>query len=243
MPPFARASDLDRILRCTGSLSLVTLRGPDKTEKSQGLIEAGNWGTDMHTVKETGEIPAHRVGHAPFMRKSQILRAARQDLWPDGAGKHEVSFAYDVLTQKVDVSYVQGKEAQDAWKASHADTCVVGTSDWVGWHLDMLHIDDLKTGHAEPNPESHQNMFYGLCASIVAGKGDVVLSSTHFPRYPVKGEPDRLWAGDDFFRLRRSDFVAELVGAYAVTQRQRRPSFINGPYQCAYCPVKEKCPV
>lgn len=246
MPPFARASELDRVLRCNGSLNLVRLRGPDSTERNPSLIAKGEWGTDMHTVKETGEVPVHRAvpPDAPFLRKAQILREERQELWPDGAGAHEVSFAYNVLTNEVKVSSVAGKEAQDTWKGAFDEDHVVGTSDWVGWHVGTLHIDDLKTGRQEPDPESFQNMFYAMCASIVAKVDDVVLSSTHFPRYPVRGRPNRLWAREDgFFRKARPDFVARLVEAHAVVTKKKRPAFVAGPYQCPYCPVKEKCPV
>lgn len=244
MPPFTRASDLDRILRCTGSLSLVTLKGPDSTKRSDGLIKAGNWGTDMHYVKETGLIPEHRKDDGPFTRKAVILLEERETYWPAGMGRHEVSFAYDVITGEVRVLMSGTDDERKAWKESQSDACVVGTSDWVGRAFDdVLHVDDLKTGHQEPNPESHQNMFYSLVAATLKGEENVVMSSTHFPRYPVAHRPNRIFAGDEFYARNVDGFKTMLRKAHEVYKRERRPKYEAGPYQCAYCPVKEKCPV
>lgn len=240
MPPWARVSDLDRILRCTGSLLLDITKGRDKVQRSKGLIEAGEWGTDMHEYKATGVPPERRKSHKPFLDRAAVLD--REALYPAEDGQHEVSYAIDVLTWEVSTALLEKEDDRTAWKLAQGDACITGTADWVGTDLGRPWVDDLKTGHNPPDAESYQNQGYGLALYLLT-KEYPVLSSTHFPRYPKGEKARRYWAKEGFMAARVEPLKRELQTAYAVYQRQRRPAFVAGPYQCAYCPVKEKCPV
>jgi hypothetical protein len=201
--PWSRASSLDRAVVCPASTHLATIGF--KLDRAQ---KAADWGTIIHSWKETGQWPlalsGRWAGKVPlmFQRRQANLAAAgkdRLDLWP-ADGRHEVSYALNTSTLTVGTYYdpTATQEQREAWKKGHGDEWLTGTADYVGDVLGRPWVDDLKTGNREYLPadpwELWQLRMYALCEAILTGAGTVLVSITSWPQYPADVLPIRVWA-------------------------------------------------
>lgn len=242
--PFARASELDRLLVCPGSAFLP--RSPDRE------IEAGQWGRMVHRWKATGEVVAEPdyPNHAHLFRERlELVRPDRAALWPDPTG-HEIGVSLDCVTGTAS-TFEGSPELVDAWKAAQPDTCIVGTLDYRGEILDALWVEDLKTGRWVPEPDIHQLTFYVLVGFRTAWPtpSRAIGSIMSWRRYPRANPPERTFRritpGElDRFeaRLRRLHaVVAPLRAQVNPPGRVFLPLLNPGPV-CTFCPSREHCP-
>lgn len=207
--PLVRASELDLFMSCSGYLTFAAERAEDKKEssKSANAVNGANWGTMVHNWKVSGVVKHPWNGDADKDKADWAAREERlfrnrlkssgvtpAQLWnsPSGNGRHEVSFAYNWKLQYAIPYY--GSDS-GFWKSSFDDDWITGSTDWIDWPSSgPIVVDDLKTGKWwNKNPEdSWQIKFYALCAYLIEPFAkDVLISVTHWPKYPARGLPDR----------------------------------------------------
>lgn len=245
--PWARASELERLLECPGSAVLP--REPDRT------IEAGQWGRMVHRWKATGVVEPEPgfPNHGPLL-DDRIRRTNpdRRTLWP---GSHELAVW---LVPLGSAALLHGDDPR--WKSGAPPDAISGTTDHLGEVLGDPWIDDLKTGREPPGPLSPQTLFYALAVARCTHPppGRVLVSITHWPRYPRDGLPTRSWATvtahqlDAFeHRLERlRQQVVHLRGLVPdVTASSQPPSVppsllgaLRPGSACTYCPSRNSCP-
>lgn len=241
--PFARASELDRLLACPGSLVL-----PRSGEKSERAQEAADFGTMVHTWKETGEVPSSRQG-LTLKKKLKETGVTREQYW--SAGLHEVPLAYNVATGEARALVLPAPtDSKNAWKAGFGEDWVVGTADYVGLLLDSPWVDDLKTGkNAEWLDYKYQQAFYLMTwtlfteHALIPGRSTI----THWPRYPISGKPARYGTTlDENFFAEFQDKLKRLKHdkTKLVELKERGMDVISrltDGVQCVYCPSKPSC--
>lgn len=268
--PWTRASELDRSLVCLASTILP--RDPD----TRG--EGAAWGVMVHRWKATGLVraePEHRNHEGLFRKKLAVnglgtpeLEAEFREEWWPGGGRHEIGVAMDCKSSAW--AQVAGTdESLEEWKTSWPESWVTGTLDYVADLLDDPWVDDLKTGREAPSPDSAQLLFYGLATARLwsvhrSWMDRVVLSVTHWPRYPVVGLPTRTWteidaATLDSFEMRlklkwgaRKDALDRARGKVERgTWRAGHPMLpvwtsapvtVPGEEQCRWCKSRGSCP-
>jgi len=254
MAPWARASELHRLLACpaAGHLDkLVTI--------SERRDDAAAWGTAMHLWAATGEFPG---GLAPRRLKALQDRLTvleehdltRERLWPPG-GEHEVAVAVNVADPGYPREQYTGPlEEADAWKMAHDDRFVVGTVDYVGTVMSeefepVLWVDDLKTGAWDIDPplDRPQLLFYASAMQLLRG-GDAYVSLTHWPRSPAGEPPYRRWGDRLWTWIDQMAFMLSVTKAREASLRSGRryndllePDARPGP-QCGFCPSNHICP-
>src|SRR5687767_6728827 len=87
-----RASSLDLFLACNGAWNLQYAPvSDDYLEKRKN--EGAEWGTMVHTWKQTGKIE-HRSKRTAASFKKRVAGVSRLDYW-DYRGWHEVGVAYN----------------------------------------------------------------------------------------------------------------------------------------------------
>lgn len=241
--PFARASELDRLLACPGSIVL-----PRMDNRSERAKEAADFGTMVHRWKETGNVPAGRPG-LTLKKKIKESGVDRNALWAEGL--HEVPVALNVVTGEPRALVVPvSTEKKDAWKAAHGPEWVTGTADYVGMLLDLPWVDDLKTGRKVDYIDyRYQQGFYSLVWTLFQMKELAPCRSTitHWPKYPIPDPPTRFGTvlEPDFF----ADFQHKLRTLYNDSLRLRKlqedgmdvVSRLTDGAQCIYCPSKLSC--
>lgn len=237
--PFCRASSLDRVLACDGSLYL-----PTAELRSPSTIEAAEWGTYVHSYVQLGVVPPAPPGRGQYPARLRDRIESVGDvlaLWPREGARFEQSVAYHVQTGEVRTASLASKEEQDAWKNSHDHHWVVGTMDYLGSLLGRPWVDDLKTGRYPSLPTSAQTVFYSLCADRLAGTppDGVYTSITHWPRYPVGGKPERVGIVLEWDDL--EDFADLLEQTWEKSQARIKP--LTPGEWCRYCPSRGNCPV
>lgn len=246
MPPWARASSLDRVLECPASAVLAI--GEDT--KSDAVKEAADWGTAVHYFKQHGRLPRNLLGIERHRQRlsERCAYLNRSALWPIG-GTHEVTVAYDVVTGKVEV-YEGPLDGADAWKESRGEACVTGTMDYLGDLLGTLWVDDLKTGRWPHEPDEPQTVFYSLAAWTANNKPPTGATATitTFPRYPGTSLPVRS-RYHDLTPVALTTFAGVLTLKHdeirALRVRRSRivaPDVTLGTH-CAFCPAKTTCPI
>lgn len=238
--PFARASSLDRLLKCHGDL---ILGGTD--EKSEYVKTAADWGTMVHHWKETGEVivvNGRKNLAALFEKKLKLGGVKREQWWPMGM-THERAIAINPFT-----AYGQmlegSKEEKEAWKAAHDNNWATGTADGDYWMFDVLAVDDLKTGRFVTEEEYiEQRRFYCLGISrLLEYRGPVHATLTWWPRYPVVSQPQRfgrVFEADElnYFEKRLAKLRDDVRRA-----REKRDSLILVPGEhCTWCPSRNIC--
>ncbi len=239
---FARASELDRLLECPGSLIL-----PRTAEKSERAVEAAGWGTRCHHWKETGEFGEGRDA-LTLKKKIEASGVNRNELWANGL--HEVPLAYNVETGEARALVVPVSLQEKAeWKASFGEAWVTGTADYVGFIMELPWVDDLKTGRVvEYLDHRYQQAFYVLAWGLSQHRGGAGRSTlTHWPRYPLSGTPRRFgtFLEDDFL----VEFQEKLKALYKTYRKLKEKGEtgmdITGHLQdgghCLYCPSKPSC--
>ena len=221
-----RASSLDRLLECNGSLVL-----PNDAPRSQTSIEAAEYGTAAHAYVENIEDYLQDVTHPKLARKLSMSPDSEHQLRAlytlPGHPTREGHYAYGAGGA---LRYVG--EGWDDFRAAFPG--ITGTCDYVVDDGTELFVDDLKTGRFPPNPRSWQIRFYALCAWLIAGKPAVTtVSVTHWPFYPLAGVPKRkrsvLNHADHAETQRRLD---ELIA--------RPTEFVVGTH-CKFCPARTNC--
>lgn len=236
--PWARASESDRNLVCPGPLVI-----PRREQKSERSKEALAWGQMVHAWKATGEIRGEK-GYEKHARLFDPGHVNREELWPS-TGRHEVALARNTCTKSAGSLENGSDKERDEWKASHNELWEVGTADYVGEIFGDLWVDDLKTGSWPPTPpgESLQIRWYALVAARVRGyEGNVVVSITHWPRYPKGRQPVRYW---DHVTQRQLEELENRLGALNSLLRsgaERVKERLNpGQEQCQFCPSALNC--
>ncbi len=243
--PFARASELDRLLACPGALVL-----PRSEEKSERAVIAAEWGTAVHRWKETGEIPGGRIG-TTFKKKLKETGVEREQYWSEGL--HEVPLAYNIVSGEARALVLPlPTEKKDKWKAAHGDTWVTGTADYVGQILEAPWVDDLKTGRKVDYLDyRYQQGFYTMVWTLFQlGELNSARSTiTHWPKYPISQKPKRFGTVlevEFFMELqgRLKQLREEVMRLRELEQEGRRESVVgrlsDGP-QCQYCPSRLAC--
>ncbi len=241
--PFARASELDRLLACPGSLLL-----PHLATRSAYADESASWGTFCHSWKETGEFGKGRSA-TTLRKKVKESGVKREELWAHGL--HEVPVAYNVLTREARALVVPVPTIQkNAWKASHGPEWITGTADYVGQLLDLPWVDDLKTGRrVEYDYYKYQQGFYTMAWTLFSMHSLTPARSTltHWPKYPVAAPPLRfgyVLEPEDML-----DLQSKLEALYRQTLKLTvlkdggmdvTSHLVDGP-QCLYCPAKPGC--
>jgi hypothetical protein len=236
--PWVRASELDTVLACPGSLVLPRLGDEAKSPKAR---EGAAWGHAMHSWKATGVVPETPgyPRHAELI-SARLKYADRNELWPGGL--HEVAMSRDSVTG--DTRTVKALD-DVAWKAAQSATCEVGTADYVGGLFDELWVDDLKTGAWPPTPPEHslQLRWYTMVAWFAAGspKTGAWGTITHWPRYPKDGSPRRLGPAHYTAKV-----LLEFAERVSKVYRQhggplRVMSFNPSESACKFCPSRTFC--
>lgn len=232
-----RASSLDLFLACNGYLHLPS--APTFYAKAS---DAADWGTMVHTWKETGKVVhAKKSTAASFRRRLKKLKIERSDYYGDGL--HEISVAYNWKLGYVVPFYGQG-DAAKKWKEQFGLDWVTGTVDYcetvqVGTEelAAGLLVDDLKTGKwwTKRPRESAQIIFYCLCMSKLY-RANVNARVTHWPRYPAKGLPTQ---DTQLITIEELDrFEAKLQAA---CEAAIMPKFNPSEDACRFCPGRNAC--
>lgn len=247
--PFARASELDRLLLCPGPAILVRA---DESTKSPRSKEAAAWGTAIHAWKETGTLPNDPKIRSLFNKKLGASGVDRVKLWPV-AGEHEVALAFNVVTgvgRRCTVPVgAAADEYRATWKSAFDDQWVTGTLDYVMELLGGPWVDDLKTGrYGHPKDYEAQQTFYCL-AWGTATYGEITPTRstiTHWPKYPTAAHPVRLGSVFNLDYLKA--FWKRLQGLRAqILRLQPLPKDaimgeLSTGEQCMYCPSRAACP-
>ena len=248
-----RASSLPLLTKCLGSDVLPRSPPDPKYEKNARL--GAEWGTMVHTWKETGNVVARdKRNGAAFQKAIAESGIDRILLWPL-EGQHETSVAIRIDgTREVRRSH-EGIFGTPEW--------ITGTSDFH-WRIfdGELWVDDLKTGKVYPDEVTGENRFpqdprsaqlrcYSLAIAVLTGyTGTVHVSVTHWPRLPLEHrhkEPARYWT--TFTSGSLLAFWGELEQLYRDTEEARRA--IAGDSEslvrldpgdhCRFCPSKQYC--
>lgn len=251
--PLARASELDRLLSCAGSLIL-----PRNLKRSENGNKAAAWGTYAHRWKETGEILDNEEGenaaHARRMRSKLKASGTEREVWWPSNGKHEVTLALNVVTLEVKTPPAsqlerltgQAKVAYiNAWKEAWGDDWITGTADYISELMDLPWVDDFKTGRSgHPKDYEQQQSLYCLAWGLLK-YGDIVPTRstiTHWPVYPRNGKPRRTGGLIEvpYFRLfldRLRDLRQRVLHA-----RGGGSLRLFAGDQCQFCPSSPDCP-
>jgi hypothetical protein len=230
-----RASESDRTLICPASLVLP--RTP--RERSEKTNRAAAFGTLAHHWVETGETAGCGDPRDVQLLEEKIVLSGicREDWWSDG--RHEVSFAINLLTGEV-LDYEDrgdGWQNRDDWKASFKG------SEWLTGTIDYLYengsVDDLKTGAWKVDPAtSGQLRSYALYPWMRVGMPldwRSTVSITSWPKYPKHAPPTR-----EYHELTGFDLLDHLEDLrWAATH----PDEVNPSDEgCRYCDAKPNCP-
>lgn len=244
--PFARASELDRLMTCPGSGFLARSPEVPNTRRDR----AAQWGNMCHFWKETGVLPDNEAWALPLHRKIKLSKIDRLAQWPE-FGVHEVALAYNVVTGKAARCQVPigapggGREYREHWKLAFSDEWVTGTLDYAAELLGVPWVDDLKTGRVVSiHDYEYQQAFYVLGWTL-AEYGELRESRstiTHWPRYPLEGRPRRLGRVLDVGYL--TTFRGELRKLRERILRGRKGAKVKleSGSHCTFCPSKEICP-
>jgi hypothetical protein len=238
--PFARASSLDRLLKCAGD---AILDGGVDTRSPSTLV-AADWGTMGHGWKETGrvEVVNGRKSLVPLMEKKIKLSGIKREQWWPETMRHEIALA--VKPGEAYATYEGTREEKEAWKAAQSDEWATGTLDGYDWMFDVLWVDDLKTGRFVSLEEYQEQLrFYALgAARLLDYRGPVYVTLTHWPRYPVINEPSRFGRTieqDELlaFEKRLSDLRDRILRA----RESKKIELVAGEH-CTFCRSKTVCP-
>lgn len=199
---WATGSRLERALRCPASTIW-----PDVDPRSDALKKAGDFGTQAHTWKETGELAA---SWSPA-QKARFQALDRDRYWPP-SGHHEVILWYDPVTRDA------GMQPPGDWLgpldkfAGVPRSACFTIADYVS--LDPAWNDDLKTGYMPTPPfQSPQLWLGGLVLSLLLSQPSVLMSVTKIPRYPMTERPSRMTATTTAEGLKK--FERRIWEAYA----------------------------
>lgn len=245
--PFARASELDRLFACAGSLLLPRVYVPPG--------DAAKWGTLVHSWLETNEVPRQEPQRTALRKRLKLsgIDLDRELWWPAG-GEHEITYGLNLVTGVATRAPVQArlapgdtqKAAAARWKEALGDEWVTGTLDYAMELLDRPWVDDLKTGrYAHWKDHAAQQTFYCVVYSLEK-YGELRQSRstlTHWPKYPSAGRPTRKGVMLSVDTLR--DFVISLTQLRKTVLDLRGAGGqveLSAGDQCRYCPSRSFCP-
>lgn len=247
MPPWARASELDRLLACpaAGHLPRLVVVGDSPNYAAQ-------WGTAMHGWKETGQFPEtdNARTQKAYSDRLQILAESkyksREGLW-SSAGTHERAVALAVIdgVPRLEEYLAPNADGRDAWKMSKDDRYCVGTCDYDGELLERWWVDDLKTGREVPdNPLDLAQMRFYATYFALRERTSVMVSLTHWPRSPASAPPKRKFAKKPWTLFDAEEFVETLEKARRSILRSRGLKVADARVgeHCSWCPSMERCP-
>ena len=234
-----RFSELDQLFACPGFTSIER----DITKEDEQFPNAQTsreWGTMVHTWKETGNIVhpsgdkreeklfGNRVWAKPGKEKIN-----RFDYWPVESN-HEVRVAYNWRDEYSVLDYAKDSE----WYKRFDDDWIVGTIDTIWEEGSLVVIDDLKTGKwwNKTPTESYQVMGYGLgvqasgCATTYTK-----LRVTHWPKYPAKSPPNVI------SEIIPTEHLYQLGKKIKDKMEQRGQVFNPSKDNCRFCPGRLNC--
>ena len=234
--PLARASELDRLLACSGSAWL------HRAESRSGIAAA--WGTKVHSWAETGQLPAGLDGVA-LEKRIKASETSRLALWPED-GQREVAMAYNVVRNIATTCTSTEPGYKDRWKAAFDDEWITGTCDYVADVFGDPWVDDLKTGRQVHWKDYEAQQSFYVLAWCMADRGELVQSRstiTHWPRYPVAVKPNRFGTTLDveylmLFRGKLQHLRTEILAG----RQQPEIGLLFTGDQCKYCPSRGTCP-
>lgn len=250
---WARSSSIERVVACPASSVIPS--GPDT--RSEAVQEAADWGTFVHHWAATGTfLELEKWPNFPKLLKDRLSRMPgepeefRAELWPV-TGRHEVTFAIDVVKPGRIASFQGSKDQVKDWSAQLGDNWLKGEADYVGeTAFGALWIDDLKTGRYPPDPKSGQLLTYALGAYLSIPIPDrpkyLAVSVTHWPRYPKDSPPQRTWGKVTPLDLKK--WYLTLQATKQETTRLRALPVVkviaatNPGEHCTFCPAKSGCP-
>lgn len=241
---WATASELDRKLVCPAASVLPV----DEGTRGEGAL----WGTSMHHWKATGELfegLTERGRGKKYRPRVDVLRdnsLPREVLWP--GGEHEVSYVHGSVSGRSSphVNNV-GRVLGYLDRESLPRTTTKGTCDWeTSLGPAALWQDDLKTGRmewerAKPS-ERAQLLFYAYCGALWHGlprSEDVMVSVTHWPKYPRENPPTRVTELIPVDRLLR--FGTQLEEARQLAAKPGAADLTVPGEHCTFCKSKNYC--
>lgn len=227
---WARPSELYRALECPASTVL------EKAEDKPG--KAAEWGKELHAWKETLEATPRVAKWLTEITDDPV--ALRNEQWPQGT--HEQLLKLDAEGQ----AHTKLAGTQEERDEFFDGGFIRGIADWVGGDV-IPHIDDLKTGRFPPDttPGAHpQLLFYAyVWLSLHPSEPGVLLSFTHWPRYPKGLGPTRI--GPDYVSSKEVQdwYWTKLIPAHRLAQRpSAKEDARPGPW-CMYCRSADFCPL
>lgn len=243
--PWARASELDRLLACPAAGHLPRLEVVGEPSY------ASKWGTAFHFWKETGEFPHtdnSRTAKA-YADRLEVLEEAgksREGLWPT-VGQHERAVAIALIdgVPKLEEYGAPTADGRDAWKMSKDERYCVGTCDYDCGLLERWWVDDLKTGREIPaDPLQLAQMKFYASYFALRDSVPVAVSLTHWPRSPADAPPKRRYAKKVWTVFDAEEFVEQLEKARRAVVRSRglKVADARPGAHCSYCPAMSRCP-
>jgi hypothetical protein len=228
-----RASSTDRALICPASLVRK-----QTGKRSAQANKTAEWGTFVHSWKETGEVR----GNKTLTKKLQRSGIDREKLWPKTSDSHghEATFSINIESLQLRIWSPKGSNYQrDHWKRRHPrHSYITGSIDWLSTRSrdGLPWVDDLKTGtwpvHAK---YSKQLRTYALVPWILSGcTTDVWLSVTQWPKYRLDCKPKRNW-----HLIKSNDLAKHLVKIkWAMKNTHLAIPSTEG---CRFCLCKPDC--
>lgn len=177
---------------------------------------AARFGTELHAWK-AGAEPTETV--AKWL--SHQDPGLREVLWP--GGRHEVLLGYK--PPRYTMAYSGTKEENAVERAKLSDDWVAGEADWIT-EFPVPWVDDLKTGQYPGDPDTlPQLKFYAWILALESGEPEILVSITHWPRYPLGTPP---------CRVTRILSSADLASWARGLERPATFPALPGPH-CHYC--------
>jgi PD-(D/E)XK nuclease superfamily len=234
MAPLLRASSLDQFWGCSAWVGNEPHTRVDVDKQWPNAKASREWGTMVHTWKETGIIRhPSKDAHEEKLFALRIKRHKLQpkDLWPTG-GWHEVSMAYNWVYGIGVVEFTGRADFRDRFD----EEWITGTADY--YNESSGTVDDLKTGKWwDKSPlQCVQTTFYTL-ALYRAGLHTSLSSITHWPKNPAKRPPQvSVDIVTEPMILKFEDKLKKKLSV--IGQNQYNPSESN----CRFCPNRLVCP-
>jgi PD-(D/E)XK nuclease superfamily len=240
-----RFSSLDQLFACPGYTS-IERDFKREDEEFPNAVASREWGTMVHTWKETGKI-VHPAGDDREERLlgNRIWKSAKNNreakiehetYWPMG-GYHELRIAYHWREHYSEISFDKSEDFHSRFKD---DEWITGTVDYVLDADGKLRVSDLKTGkwwNKKPD-ESKQIMGYGTgiySSSAFPDYGYTSLEVVHWPKYPAKQPPVVMEATVSSEEL--VAFGKRIEEKMETRGQEFNPSVEN----CRFCPGRFNC--
>lgn len=195
------------------------------SEKGRAAI----WGDGVHAYLETGRVPQEPEWVAKGLAAKLKAAGDVRDKYP-APGLHEIklvlwgdNFEEASLFVRDDFPDIPGS--------------VRAKLDYYGTKLGEPWIDDLKTGHQPPPPDTLQLGAPALATStLTLDVSGVHGSITHWPRYPKDQEPTRQW---HYFDNEELDIIRNRL--LNIRDRAASGEKPNPGEHCRWCRCRANC--